>query len=115
VFISCLGLFGLVAYSTEQKTKEIGIRKVLGASRLGIQILLSKEFLKWVLYSNVIAWPISYIFLQKWLQNFAYRTQIGILDFLFAGGLLFVIAMMTVSYQSLRAASTDPVKSLRHE
>jgi putative ABC transport system permease protein len=115
VFISCLGLFGLVAYSTERKTKEIGIRKVLGASRLGIQILLSKEFLKWVLFSNVIAWPLSYFFLQKWLQNFAYRTQIGILDFLFAGGLLFAIAMMTVSYQSLRAASSDPVKSLRHE
>jgi putative ABC transport system permease protein len=115
VSISCLGLFGLVAYSTEQKTKEIGIRKVLGASKIGIQILLSKEFLKWVMISNAIAWPISYFIIQKWLQNFAYRTQIGILDFIFAGGLLFAIAVITVSYQALRAASSDPVKSLRHE
>jgi len=115
VFISCLGLFGLVSYATEQRTKEIGIRKVLGASRIGIQILLSKEFLKWVLLANVIAWPISYFILQKWLQNFSYRTSIGIGDFVFAGGLVFAVAMMTVSYQSLRAASADPVKSLRYE
>ena len=115
VFISCLGLFGLVAYATEQKTKEIGIRKVLGASRMGIQMLLSKEFLKWVLLSNMIAWPVSYFVLQKWLQNFAYRTSIGIGDFVLAGGIVFAVAMITVSGQSLRAASADPVKSLRHE
>ena len=115
VFISCLGLFGLVSYATEQRTKEIGIRKVLGASRIGIQILLSKEFLKWVLLANVIAWPISYFILQKWLQNFSYRTSNGIGDFVFAGGLVFAVAMMTVSYQTLRAASADQVKSLRYE
>lgn len=115
VFISCLGLFGLVSYTTEQRTKEIGIRKVLGASRIGIQILLSEDFLKWVLLANVIAWPISYFALRKWLQNFAYRTSIGIGDFVFAGGLVFAVALMTVSYQSLRAASADPVKSLRYE
>ncbi|UCE41344.1 MAG: ABC transporter permease [Candidatus Aminicenantes bacterium] len=115
VFISCLGLFGLVSYATEQRTKEIGIRKVLGASRIGIQILLSTEFIKWVLLANMIAWPISYFFLQKWLQNFAYRTSIGIGDFLFGSGILLAVAMLTVSFQSLRAASADPVKSLRHE
>ena len=115
VFISCLGLFGLVSYATEQKTKEIGIRKVLGASRISIQILLTKEFLKWVLLANVIAWPVSYFVLQNWLQNFAYRTYIRIGDFLFASGLLFAVAMITVSYQSLRIAFSDPVNSLRHE
>ena len=84
-------------------------------SRMGIQILLSKEFLKWVLLSNMIAWPVSYFVLQKWLQNFAYRTSIGIGDFVLAGGIVFAVAMITVSGQSLRAASADPVKSLRHE
>lgn len=115
MFISCLGLFGLVSYATEQRTKEIGIRKVLGASVIGIQILLSREFLKWVLIANVISWPVSYFVLQKWLQNFAYRTSMGIGDFVFAGGLVFAVATVTVSYQSLRAAMTDPVKSLRYE
>jgi putative ABC transport system permease protein len=115
VFISCLGLFGLVAYATEQRTKEIGIRRVIGASQLSIQILLSKEFLKWVLASNLMAWPVSYLFLQKWLQNFAYRTSIGAGDFLAAGGLIFAVALVTVSGQSLKASSADPIKSLRYE
>ena len=115
VFISCLGLFGLVSYTSEQRTKEIGIRKVLGASRIGIQILLSREFLKWVLLANAIAWPVSYYALNRWLQNFAYRITLGIGDFVFAGGLLFAVAMMTVSYQSFRAASADPVRSLHYE
>ena len=115
VFISCLGLFGLASYASEQRIKEIGIRRVLGASAVGIQILLSREFLKWVLIANGIAWPVSYFFIQKWLQNFAYRTPIGIGDFLFAGALVFAVAMITVSYQTFRAASADPVKSLRYE
>ena len=115
VLISCLGLFGLVSYATEHRTKEIGIRKVLGASVIGIQILLSREFLKWVLIANVISWPISYYAMYRWLQNFAYRTSIGLTDFVFAGGLVFVVAMMTVSYQAIRAATADPVKSLRYD
>jgi ABC-type antimicrobial peptide transport system permease subunit len=115
VLISCLGLFGLVSYATEQRTKEIGIRKVLGASMIGIHILLSREFLKWVLIANVISWPVSYYAMYRWLQSFAYRTSIGIADFVFAGGLVFVVAMMTVSYQAIRAAAADPVKSLRYE
>jgi putative ABC transport system permease protein len=115
VLISCLGLFGLVSYATEQRTKEIGIRKVMGASVIGIQILLSREFLKWVLIANVISWPVSYYAMNTWLQSFAYRTSIGIADFVFAGGLVFVVAMITVSYQAIRAATADPVKSLRYE
>lgn len=115
MFISCLGLFGLVSYATEQRTKEIGIRKVLGASVIGIQILLTREFLKWVLIANVISWPISYFVLQKWLQNFAYRTSMGIGDFVFAGGLVFAVALMTIGFQSLKAALTAPAKSLRYE
>jgi putative ABC transport system permease protein len=115
VFISCLGLFGLVSYASEQKTKEIGIRKVLGASAVSIQILLSTEFLKWVLIANGIAWPVSYFVIQKWLQNFAYRTPIGIEDFLFAGGLVFAVAMITISFQTIKASVANPVDSLRYE
>lgn len=115
VFISSLGLFGLVSYVTEQRTKEIGIRKVLGASVLSIQLRLSAEFLKWVLLANLISWPVSYYAMHEWLQSFAYRISIGAVDFVCAGGFVFAVAMMTVSYQSLKAAKADPAKSLRYE
>jgi putative ABC transport system permease protein len=115
IFIACLGLFGLASFTAEQKTKEIGIRKVLGAPVSGIILLLSKEFTKWVIAANVIAWPIAYLLMQKWLQNFAFRISIGIATFLLAACLAFLIALITVSYQSLKAALASPIESLRYE
>ncbi len=115
VFISCLGLFGLAAFMTEQRTKEIGIRRILGASASGIVFLLSKEFTKWVLVANVIAWPVAFYAMNRWLQNFAYRTSMGVGIFILSGLLAFVIAVITVSYQSIKIAITNPVDSLRYE
>ncbi len=99
----------------ERKTKEIGIRKVLDASISGIFYLLSKEFCKWVLLANIIAWPVAYFSMSKWLQNFAYRTNIEIWTFIFAMIVAFAVALVTVSYQSIKAALTNPVESLRYE
>jgi len=115
VFISCLGLFGLASFMTERKTKEIGIRKVLGASVSNIILFLSKEFLKWVLVANIIAWPIAYIIGYKWLQNYAYRTSLALWVFIMAATLSFVIALLTVSYQAIKAALANPVDALRYE
>ena len=115
ISISCLGLFGLAFYLTEQRTKEIGIRKVLGASVMKIVTMLSKEFLKWVLIANILAWPVAYYFIDKWLQNFAYRTNIKIWIFLFSGALALLIALLTVSYQAIKAARANPADSLRYE
>jgi len=115
VVIACLGLLGLAAFMVEKRTKEIGIRKALGAPSAGIIVLLSKEFLKWVLAANVIAWPAAWFVMNKWLESFAYRIDIGLLVFLFSGGLALVIALFTVGYQTLRAARANPVDSLRYE
>jgi putative ABC transport system permease protein len=115
IFIACLGLFGLVSFMAEQRTKEIGIRKVLGSSIPGIVSLLSKEFLKWVLIANFIAWPIAYLVMNRWLENFAYRIDIGIWTFVLAGVLALFIALLTVSTQAIRAALANPVESLRYE
>jgi len=115
IFIACLGLYGLVSFTAERRTKEIGIRKVLGASVSGIVALLSKEFIKWVLVANFIAWPIAYYAMNKWLQNFAYRINIDWWTFLLAGALALVIALLTVSYQAIRAATANPVEALRYE
>jgi putative ABC transport system permease protein len=115
IFISCLGLFGLTSFSAAQRTKEIGIRKVLGASVSRIIIMLSQDFTKRVLLANFIAWPVAYYFMHKWLQNFAYRTRIDIWVFLMAAALAMLIALLTVSYQSIKAAWANPVDSLRYE
>lgn len=115
IFIACLGLFGLVSFTTAQRTKEIGIRKVLGASVSGIVLMISKDFLKWLILANVIAWPVSYFFMHRWLQSFAYRTNIGILIFIFSGILALITALLTVSFQSVKAARTNPVSSLKYE
>jgi len=115
VFISCLGLFGLATFMAERRIKEIGIRRVLGASFMEIVVLLSKEFTKWVLVSNVIAWPVAYFIMNKWLQNFAYRTGIGAGIFLASAALTLGIALLTVSYQSIKAAAANPADSLRYE
>jgi len=115
IFIACLGLFGLASFTALNKTKEIGIRKVLGASASGIFIQLSKQFIKWVLFANIFAWPIAWYVMNRWLQNFAYRINIGLWSFVLAGTLALVIALLTVSYQAIRAAIANPVDALRYE
>ena len=115
VFIACLGLFGLASFTAEKRTKEIGIRKTLGASIPGIFILLTRGFIKWIVLANLIAWPLAYYFMNKWLQNFAYRTDISIWIFVISGLTALAIALLTVSYQSIKAARANPVDSLRYE
>jgi len=115
IFISCLGLFGLSSFMAEQRTKEIGVRKILGASAAGIAVLLSKEFTKWVLIANMIAWPAAYFIMDVWLGTFAYHTNIQIWIFLGSAVLALVIALLTVSFQAVKAALSNPVTSLRYE
>ena len=115
VFIACLGLFGLASFTSEKRTKEIGIRKVLGAPVSSILLLLSREFAKWVLFANIIAWPTAYFIMTKWLENFAYRTNIGIQTFFLAAGLVLGIALITVSYQCIKTALSNPMDSLKYE
>jgi hypothetical protein len=115
IVIACLGLFGLASFTAEQKTREIGVRKVLGASTPGIVALLSKEFVKLVLIANALAWPAAYFIMRNWLQQFAYKTNIAWWLFAAAGAGALLVAMLTVSFQALRAAQTDPVKALKYE
>ena len=115
ILIACLGLFGLAAYATQERTKEMGIRKVLGASVPQVVNLIASDFLKLVLIANVIAWPLAYYAMQEWLQNFAYRINIGLWIFVLSGILALVIALLTVSSQAIRAATANPVESLRYE
>ncbi|MBU8892327.1 MAG: ABC transporter permease [Bacteroidales bacterium] len=115
IFIACLGVYGLVSFMAEQKTKEIGIRKVLGSSTSQVVRLLLVTFTKWVLMANVIAWPVAYFFMNKWLQNFAYRVNIQWWIFIASGILGLLIAVLTVSFQAIKAARTNPVNSLRYE
>ncbi len=115
IIISCLGLSGLASFSTEQRTKEIGIRKVLGATVPNILLLLTKDFVKWVLIANIIAWPVAYYAMSRLLQNFAYRTNIGIVTFILSATLALLIALATVSYQSIKAALANPIEALRYE
>ncbi|MEO1253571.1 MAG: ABC transporter permease [Bacteroidota bacterium] len=115
IFIACLGLYGLAAFTAEQRTKEIGVRKVLGASIMSIITLLSKEFLKLVGIAFIIAAPVSYLFMDKWLEDFENRTNINIMVFLLAGILALVIAWVTMSFQSWNAARINPAKSLKDE
>jgi len=115
ILISCLGLFGLASFMVERRTKEIGIRKVLGSSVSRIVLLLTKEFTKWVLIANIIAWPVAYFILDRWLQNFAYSINVGPLVFILAAVVALMIALLTVSYQAVRAAMANPVESLRYE
>jgi ABC-type antimicrobial peptide transport system permease subunit len=115
VFVACLGLFGLASFTAEQRTKEIGIRKVLGASTSQITLLLCREFFILVLLANLIAWPAAYFAMKSWLQNYAYKTSLGLLIFLTALGMALIIAIISVSFQAIRAALTNPVDSLRYE
>ncbi len=115
IFIACLGLFGLAAFMLEQKTKEIGIRKILGASVSEIVLLLSKEFTKWVLIANLIAWPVAYYVMHNWLKDFAYRINISWWIFVLSGGIALLIALATVSFHAIKAATANPIDALRYE
>jgi putative ABC transport system permease protein len=115
LFIACLGLLGLASFTAESRTKEIGIRKVLGASVTRIVFMLSRQFTKWVLLANCVAWPVAYYIMSRWLKNFAYRTEINIFIFILSGLLVLGVALLTVSFQSIRAATTNPADSLRYE
>jgi ABC-type antimicrobial peptide transport system permease subunit len=115
IFVACLGLFGLAAFTAEQRKKEIGVRKVLGATVLGITQMLSKDFLKLVGLALIIAFPFSYFLMKNWLEEFAYRIEIGWSVFLIAGLSALAIALFTVSFQAVKAALANPVKSLRTE
>ena len=115
IFIACIGLFGLASFLTEIRTKEIGIRKVNGASVLAIVRLLNMEFVKWVLIANVIAWPTAYYFMSDWVQNFSYRIEVTWYYFVIGAIISLFIALITVSYQTIVAASRNPVQSLKYE
>lgn len=115
IVISCLGLFGLSSFMIERRTKEIGVRKVLGAPESKLILLLSQEFIRWVLIANLIAWPLGYFLMKRILNSYAYRINIDMMSFLLSGLLALGIALLTIWYQALKAARANPVKSLRYE
>jgi putative ABC transport system permease protein len=115
LLLACIGLLGLTTLAARQRTKEVGIRKVLGASVLNIAVLLTKDFVKLAVIAFLVAVPVAYYFMSRWLEDFAYRIELGPGIFLLAGGLALFIALITVSYQAIRAGLADPVKSLRYE
>jgi putative ABC transport system permease protein len=115
ILVACLGLFGLAAFTAEQRTKEIGVRKVMGASTRSIIFLLSKEFVYLVLIANVIAWPVAYFAVGDWLQSFAYQVDVAWWVFALAGITTLFIALGTVGYQALRAALSNPIEALLYE
>ena len=115
ILVACLGLWGLAAYTAERRTKEIGVRKTMGATVPDVLILLVKDFTKWVLAANLIAWPVAWFFMDQWLQSFAYRVEISWWIFLMAGLTALGVAWLTVSYQAVKAAMANPVDALRYE
>jgi ABC-type antimicrobial peptide transport system permease subunit len=115
IFISCMGLFGLAMFNTERRTKEISIRKVLGASVISILTLLNKEVVILIAISLLISSPVAWFFMHKWLQNFAYHTNVGLWVFVLAGAGALLIALATISFQTIRSATANPAKGLRNE
>jgi len=115
LFIACLGLSGLASFTTASRTREVGIRKVLGASSPRIVALLSKPFAAWVLVASLISWPAVYFFIRSWLQGFAARTTLGAGTFVLSALLLTALALLTTGLQTVRAASANPAESLRHD
>lgn len=115
IIVACLGLFGLTAFTAQQRTREIGIRRVMGASIAKVTVLLTREFIRWVVLANLIAWPIAYLVMERWLQNFSLQTNQSLSYFLLAAMTAFLIALLTVSVLSVRAASASPIKALRCE
>ena len=115
IFLSCLGLLGLSYFMAGQRTKEIGVRKVLGASVFSLVRLFSVKFTKWVLLSNLIAWPVAWFALNDWLQNFAFKVDLDIWIFILAAGITVFIAITTISFQAIKAALANPIDALRYE
>jgi ABC-type antimicrobial peptide transport system permease subunit len=115
IFISCLGLFGLAAFTAERRTKEIGIRKVLGAGVVRLAGLLSGEFLKLIVISSLLAFPVAWYTMHSWLQNYAYHITISWWVFVLAGAASVLVALITISFQTIRAAVVNPINSLRSE
>jgi len=115
ILVACLGLFGLASFTAEQRTKEIGVRKILGATVPAVVISLTKEFAKWVLMGTAIAWPLATWAVQAWLKNFAYHVEVGPGPFVLSTAMAFILVCLTVSYQSVRAALRNPVDALRYE
>jgi putative ABC transport system permease protein len=115
VLVACLGLLGLSAFTAEVRTKEIGIRKTLGASTRSVTILLSREFIKWIIIANIAAWPLAWIVMTRWLENFAYKASIGWFIFFSSGSITLVIALLTFIFQAIKAARANPVDSLKYE
>ena len=113
--IACLGLFGLATFMAEERTKEIGIRKTLGASVSNIFRVLTKDYILWISISTVVAWPFSYYLMNRWLEDFAYRININIWIFILSSLVTVIISLLTVSYQSIKAATANPVESLKYE
>ena len=115
IIIACIGLFSVSLFTTERRIKEVGIRKVLGASMPQIVFILTKDLTKWIILANIIAWPLAYYYMNKWLQDFAYRIDISLWVFVLSGGIVLIIALTTVSWQAVKAATANPVDSLRYE
>ncbi len=117
IFIACLGLFGLASYNAEQKSKEIGIRKALGSSVQRIVFMLSKQYTKWVIVANIIAWPLAWYFMSDWLGNFAYSINLVEYWWIFIVSALMaiIIAILTVTYQAIKAAIANPVEAMKYE
>ena len=115
ILISCLGVTGLAAFIAEQRTKEIGIRKTLGASVPGLLVILTKDFALWTLVGSLIAWPMAYLAMNQWLRGFAYRISPGWFAFVFAGVLYFIMAVFSAGLQVIRTARQNPIESLRYE
>ena len=115
IFIAILGLFSLTSYTVIKRTKEIGLRKVVGASVNRIVFMLIKDITKWVILVNIIAWPLSYLYIEKWLSNFAYRVDVRPETFLISGAITLLISILTIIYQSVKAARSRPIKALRYE
>ena len=115
IIVATLGLFGLSSFTAEQKKKEIGVRKVLGATIPGLFVLMVREYARWVLLANVIAWPIAYYAMSLWLTNFAYRIDVPLLVFPLSGLAALLVAVIAVGYQSISAATTNPIESIKYE
>lgn len=115
IIIACLGLLGFAAISAEQRTKEIGIRKVLGTTVLDVTVILSSEFIICIVVANIIVWPVGWYAMHKWLQNFAYRVNIGVWVFILSASLALFIELIAVSYQAIKAAAANPIESLSYE
>ena len=115
IILACMGLFGLISQNTNRRAKEIGVRKILGASINSIVFTFTNELLKWVAIANIIAWPLAWFIMNRWLQNFAYHTEMNWWMFVLSGGISLLIALATVSFQAIKAAMANPVESLRND